>query len=425
MAKSVNGPVLLAAILSGLVIGFFAGAYALSAWAPAELVLRDAPPRMLAFDGVNAQYRDIYVVSLASRYATARDRQRALKEASDFIGITSGDVTVAQAVDMVNATRKIVVDENRSKGQASRFSPQDEAQLSTLSVDMERNVKDAVASTLLFSRPSDVNRLPQRVAGFVILLLLMGVAFVILRALGNRADRLAAASGDPMDPDPDADGGRDAPTLPEMDEIPAYDDDEPLEEPTLPSSPRGVSGAPGRPEAGVSPSAPAPTAGPAPAAAVASQPHRPAPIAGAPTARPLMSFPPTTYAFTVPNSETYEEDYQIAGTLGELLGECGINVVEPVGDTSPRRVPAFSVWVFDKQSFNNTTKVLVTEASGADPAWRARLASRGEPVVAREGAVVEINTATLRVEARISGLTLDSSGQYFETLTVTFSVQKR
>ena len=46
-------------------------------------------------------------------------------------------------------------------------------------------------------------------------------------------------------------------------------------------------------------------------------------------------------------------------------------------------------------------------------------------MIAREGGVVEIVTSALRVDAKVSGLTLDPSGQYFETVTLTFSVQKR
>ena len=138
-----------------------------------------------------------------------------------------------------------------------------------------------------------------------------------------------------------------------------------------------------------------------------------------------MTFPATTYTFAAPESDNYEEDYQIAGTLGELLGECGASVAERVGDQLPRRVPALGVWAFDKQVFSTTTKVLITEGASADPVWRARLAAKGEPVIAREGGVVEIVTSALRVDAKVSGLTLDPSGQFFETVTLTFSVQKR
>jgi hypothetical protein len=149
------------------------------------------------------------------------------------------------------------------------------------------------------------------------------------------------------------------------------------------------------------------------------------PMAGSPAARPLIVFPATTYAHGAPESENYEEDYQIAGTLGELLGECGASVAERLGEESPRRVPALGVWAFDKQVFSTTTKVLITEGASADPAWRARLAAKGEPVIAREGSVVEIVTSSLRVEAKVSGLAVDPSGLYFETVTLTFSVQKR
>ncbi len=458
MPKSTSGPVLLASILSGLLIGFFAGAYVVYAWAPPELVLQDAPPRSLAYDGVNPQYRDLYAVSIANRYAVARDRQRALREAADFLGVTSGDTTVAGAVDMLNSARRIVADENK-KGANSRFVPQDEVQLAALASDIERNVKDAPQANALFGRPSEANRLVPRIVGFIILLVLAALAFLIIKLLGNRADRKAAEmdallDGPPGNPSVTVNQYSQAPLETAHDTLVVEDDLEPLEEPAAwnarpPSSassstvtivnppPQGAAGMPlpvGAAAAGsvVAASSAFTGAGahPASTATLASVPtptqvFAQPPMAGSPAARPLMTFPATTYTFTAPESDNYEEDYQIAGTLGELLGECGASVAERVGEELPRRVPALGVWAFDKQVFSTTTKVLVTEGAAADPAWRARLAAKGEPVIAREGGVVEIATSALRVDAKISGLTLDPSGQYFEKVTLTFSVQKR
>jgi len=458
MPKSISGPVLLASILSGLLIGFFAGAYIVYAWAPPELVLQDAPPRSLAYDGVNPQYRDLYVVSIANRYATARDRQRALREAADFLGVTSGDTTVAGAVDMLNSARRIVADENR-KGPNSRFVLQDEVQLGALASDIDRNVKDAPQANALFGRPSEANRLVPRIAGFIILLVLAALAFLIIKLLGNRADRRAAEldallDGPPGNPNVTVNQYTQAPPEPSHDTLIIEDDLDPLEEPaawsarpesstssstvTIVNPPAQSSGSMPMPvgaaaAGSVVASANAFTgsaASPAGTATLASGPmptqvFAQPPMAGSPTARPLTIFPPTTYTYTTPESENFEEDYQIAGTLGELMGECGASVAERVGDAAPRRVPALGVWAFDKQVFSTTTKVLITEGASADPVWRARLAAKGEPVIAREGSVVEIVTSALRVEAKVSGLALDPSGQYFETVTLTFSVQKR
>ncbi len=449
MPKSTSGPVLLASILTGLLIGLVAGAYVLYAWAPPELVLQNAPPRLLAYDGVNPQYRDAYLVAMANRYGSARDRQRALRDAADFLGITSGDSTVSSAIDMLNNTRRIVADENKSKGVASRFTQQDEVQLSTLSSDIERSAKDAPGAGTLLNRPSDVNRLVPRIAGFLLLLAMAGLGFLIIKILGNRADRLAAEWDAPHGGPPPA--GNVTVNVNAAEQValdagnPADDSgEEPLRDPSSPltwqaAPPITAPGAAQWPSQQTArmPAAPVVVGAVMPIGALSApqqvmSAHAPPaatymtpPMAGTPAARPLTVFPPTTYTYSDPESDSYEEDFQIAGTLSELLGECGISVAERIGDEAPRRVPALSVWVFDKQSFNNTTKVLVTDGAAADPAWRARLAAKGEPVIAREGGAVEIVTATLRVEARATGLTLDPSGQYFETITVTFSVQKR
>ena len=458
MPKSTSGPVLLASILFGLLIGFFAGAYIVYAWAPPELVLQDAPPRSLAYDGVNPQYRDLYVVSIANRYAVARDRQRALREAADFLGITSGDTTVAGAVDMLNSARRIVADENK-KGPNSRFAAQDEIQLGALASDIDRNVKDAPQANALFGRPSEANRLIPRIVGFIVLLILGALAFLVIKLLGNRADRKAAEldavlEGPPGNPSVTVNQYSQAPPETSHDTLIVEDDLDPLEEPVAWSARPAPSGSsstvtivnPPAQSAGAGPmpvgaaaagsvvaAASAYTGSAANPAATATLASGPAPtqvfaqppMAGSPAARPLMTFPATTYTFAAPESDNYEEDYQIAGTLGELLGECGASVAERVGDQLPRRVPALGVWAFDKQVFSTTTKVLITEGASADPVWRARLAAKGEPVIAREGGVVEIVTSALRVDAKVSGLTLDPSGQFFETVTLTFSVQKR
>lgn len=446
MPKSTSGPVVFASILAGLVLGLFIGAYVVYAWAPADAILQDASPRLLAYDGANPQYRDTYAAAVANRYTLARDRNRALRDAADMLGVTSGDLTVAQAVDMLNSARTVIAAENRAQGANSRFTAQDEIQLGTLSSDLSRQGAALAVAASPLSMLNQNGRLIPRIIGFILLLLLLLLAFLLIKWLGARADRQAAQAAGYAQPTGDINihadnvvvGDRATLGADALDdfEVEDVDDDEPLAPPTLgairPMPPTVVAAA-SPPSASASTAATAAGAAAAAAAATTLVPptvvSQPAPMAGVPGARPLIAFAPATYDFATASSDAYEEDYQIAGTLGELLGECGISVAEKAAEIENnepnRRVSALSLWVFDKQSFNNTTKVLTTEAAANDPVTRARLVARGEPVIAREGGVVEVITSTLKVEAQISDLRLDASGQYFDKVTVTYNVQRR
>ena len=83
------------------------------------------------------------------------------------------------------------------------------------------------------------------------------------------------------------------------------------------------------------------------------------------------------------------------------MGECGVGVSETIGVGAPNKVTAFEVWLFDKSDIRTVTKVVMSDYAFSDEALRTKLAPKGEPMLAKEGAEAVLETKTLRIKARI------------------------
>ena len=112
---------------------------------------------------------------------------------------------------------------------------------------------------------------------------------------------------------------------------------------------------------------------------------------------PLAQFPTE---FNI-GHDTYDDSFSIETATGEFLGECGVGISEAIGVGDPKKVTAFEVWLFDKNDIRTVTKVLMTEHCFGDDALRAKLAPKGEAVLGQEGAVINLETASLRVQAKV------------------------
>jgi HPt (histidine-containing phosphotransfer) domain-containing protein len=113
--------------------------------------------------------------------------------------------------------------------------------------------------------------------------------------------------------------------------------------------------------------------------------------------KPLAQFV-TTYEL---GDDRYDTSFSIETSTGDFLGECGVGISETIGTGSPDKVTAFEVWLFDKNDIRTVTKVLMSEYAYGDTTLRTKLAPKGEPELARPEAAVELETATLRVRARV------------------------
>jgi hypothetical protein len=133
---------------------------------------------------------------------------------------------------------------------------------------------------------------------------------------------------------------------------------------------------------------------------------------------PLAQFV-TTYAF---GDDDYDPSFNIELPNGEFMGECGIGIAEMIGVGEPSKVTAFELWLFDRNDIRTVTKVLMSDYAFEDEALRAKLAPKGELVVAERDAEIVLETKRIRVQAHIvdaeygqSNLPRDS---YFENLTI-------
>jgi hypothetical protein len=97
----------------------------------------------------------------------------------------------------------------------------------------------------------------------------------------------------------------------------------------------------------------------------------------------------------------YDQSFSIETPTGDFLGECGVGISEVIGVGDPKRVTAFEVWLFDKNDIRTVTKVLMTEHCYNDDALRAKLAPKGEAVLGQEGTTITLETASLRIQAKV------------------------
>ena len=123
--------------------------------------------------------------------------------------------------------------------------------------------------------------------------------------------------------------------------------------------------------------------------------------------------------------DTYDESFSIENADGDFLGECGVGLSETVGPDLPKNVTAFEVWLFDKNDIRTVTKVVMSDHAYFDEAIKAKLAPKGEPVLARPNETIVLETATLIVNAVITELEYGDdempAQSYFERFVIELS----
>lgn len=404
-----RGIVLFTAIMAGLIIGLFAGAYIYYAWVPPESILRNASPKYLNYDPTNQtpQYRDFYVVRAAEKYQ--RDLQQGasnpLRGAYDVLGVTTGDTSIDEAISMARSTETVANKENNVDQDAGQFTKNEELAIGALASALEAAKQAGTYPKIDPSKyPPLVARTTTRIIGLLIFFVLAVVAGVIVYFVDHtvkvRTAAMAPALHDPRTMP--MDGYQERPTL----------------QPMTQSQPPG----PVQHSSTVNLGSTSPgSAGPGFGVAL---PHTTVPVAAAEA--PISTFAPTIYRH---GDDHYDEDFAINGQMGELIGECGASIADRIGLDSPSRVSAISLWVFDKNDFQSTTKVLMTDYAWNDPITRSKLKARGDAVEAMDGGVVEILTSMLRVEIQVHDLVLNTDNNppagYFQSVTLTFTVYRR
>jgi len=107
---------------------------------------------------------------------------------------------------------------------------------------------------------------------------------------------------------------------------------------------------------------------------------------------------------------------------GMFLGECGMGISETIGTPEPSKVTAFEVWLFDKNDIRTVTSVLMSDHAFNDPTLKGKLAAKGDAILADPGAPIALETATLRVRARVTEMEYGSGqlppSSFFQRLQV-------
>lgn len=134
---------------------------------------------------------------------------------------------------------------------------------------------------------------------------------------------------------------------------------------------------------------------------------------------PLATFR-TTYTI---GDDLYDDSFSVESPAsGDFLGECGVGIAEAIGVGDPKKVSAFEVWLFDKNDIQTVTKIIMSNYTYNDEETRNQLAAKGDPVAAEGGEVVELETASLRVEARIVDISYGEGAlpkeSFFERMTI-------
>jgi hypothetical protein len=116
------------------------------------------------------------------------------------------------------------------------------------------------------------------------------------------------------------------------------------------------------------------------------------------TAIPIARFH-TTYTR---GHDAYDDSFSIENNNAEFLGECGVGIAESIGTELPKNVTALEIWLFDKSDIRTITKVVMSDHAFFDDALKAKLAPKGEPVLARETETIVLETASLIINAEIT-----------------------
>jgi hypothetical protein len=127
--------------------------------------------------------------------------------------------------------------------------------------------------------------------------------------------------------------------------------------------------------------------------------------------------------------DLFDDSFSIDSPNGEFLGECGVGISETIGVGDPKKVTAFEVWLFDKNDIQTVTKVLMSAHAFNDEATSQRLSAKGEPVLAEPGSQAVLDTATLKLSARIVDMNYGEGAlpenSFFDSLILEIAVWQK
>ena len=147
----------------------------------------------------------------------------------------------------------------------------------------------------------------------------------------------------------------------------------------------------------------------------------PAPSGQAPMAQFMASYKA--------GDDLFDDSFSIDSPSGEFLGECGVGISETIGVGVPKKVTAFEVWLFDKNDIQTVTKVLMSGHAFNDTSIRQKLEAKGEPFEANSGGQTILETATLKLVARVVDMAYGQGAlpenSYFDSLVLELAIWQK
>jgi len=127
--------------------------------------------------------------------------------------------------------------------------------------------------------------------------------------------------------------------------------------------------------------------------------------------------------------DLFDDSFSVDSPSGEFLGECGVGISETIGVGIPKKVTAFEIWLFDKNDIQTVTKVLMSAHAFSDPTIRQKLEAKGEPFQATSGGQTVLETATLRLVARVVDMAYGQGAlpenSYFDSLVLELAIWQK
>ena len=127
--------------------------------------------------------------------------------------------------------------------------------------------------------------------------------------------------------------------------------------------------------------------------------------------------------------DLFDDSFSIDSPSGEFLGECGMGISETIGVGVPKKVTAFEVWLFDKNDIQTVTKVLMSAHAFNDPTIRQKLEAKGEPFEAISGGQTVLETATLKLVARVVDMSYGSGAlpenSFFDSMVLELAIWQK
>ena len=127
--------------------------------------------------------------------------------------------------------------------------------------------------------------------------------------------------------------------------------------------------------------------------------------------------------------DLFDDSFSVDSPSGEFLGECGVGISETIGVGVPKKVTAFEVWLFDKNDIQTVTKVLMSAHAFNDPTIRQKLEAKGEPFEANSGGQTILETATLKLVARVVDMAYGQGAfpenSFFDSLVLELAIWQK